>query len=58
VEAGRVPSLRIFGGGLGAQLNRASLVHGRLRSGDLDASLWHIDAVAGASTPSLRRLSV
>jgi hypothetical protein len=35
------------------QTDRASLVHGRLRSGDLNASPWHIDAVAGASTPSL-----
>jgi hypothetical protein len=35
------------------QTDRASLVHGRLRSGDLNAPPWHIDAVAGASTPSL-----
>ena len=35
------------------QTNRANLVHGRLRSGDLNAPPWHIDAVAGASTPSL-----
>jgi hypothetical protein len=35
------------------QTNRASLVHGRLRLGDLNAAPWHIDAVAGASTPSL-----
>ena len=30
-----------------------NLVHGRLRLGDLNAPPWHIDAVAGASTPSL-----
>jgi hypothetical protein len=34
-------------------INRANLVHGRFPSGGLNAPPWHIDAVAGASTPSL-----
>ena len=33
------------------QTNRANLLHGRLRSGDLNAPPWHIDAVAGARPP-------
>jgi hypothetical protein len=37
------------------QTNRANLAHGRLLLGDLNAPPWHIDAVAGASTPSLPR---
>ena len=35
------------------QSNRANLAYGRLRLGDLNARPWHIDAVAGASTPSV-----
>jgi hypothetical protein len=39
------------------QTNRANLAHGRLPLGDLNTPPWHIDAVAGASTPSLPRLA-